>query len=243
MKFSINTVFYCLMNKLRHYLCPDFESGWVVVVLSVILMGCQNKKENWLRDYAQTKFAYQQVQQTMNDDSVKQIASTVLEKEKCLHELALLSEQFNKAIEFLNQEIKQEQDKFVQAYRKTTDRHNEKYGHVSTPGYEKAIENLQKSRDSKILSLQENIRKLNAELSSNPEVQKKSLQIQILTKKIDAKKNTIRTHFKSKLDSLQEKLNSLNRNFQNMLNQLPPEDKSSFKRSRDSIRQINTLAL
>ena len=38
------------------------------------------------------------------------------------------------------------------------------------------------------------------------------------------------------IDSLQQELNTLNRNYKNILNELSQEEKKSFEMSRDSIR-------
>lgn len=212
-------------------------SVFLIASLSGMLTSCGNKTENWLNDYAKTKCAYQQEQQIMQGDSVRQISSLVLDKDKLLRELAQLSEPYNKRIEKLNAEIRDERNNYMKNYRKVTDKHNEKYGHVSTPEYEKVIENLQIKRETKISSLQENINRINAELTSDSEFQNKSLQIELLESKIDSSWNSISGKHQPIIDSLQLELNTLNRDYKNILKELSQEEKSNFEMSRDNIRK------
>lgn len=211
-------------------------SVFLIASLSWMLTSCENKTENWLHDYAKTKCAYQQEEQIMQDDSVNQITPLALEKENLLQKLTLSSEPYNKSVEKLNKEIRDEGKNYMKNYRKVTDKHNEKYGHVSTPEYEKVIENLQIKRDTKISSLQENIKKINDELSSDSEIQNKSQQIELLESKIDSSWISISGKHQPIIDSLQQELNTLNRNHKNILNELSQEEKKSFEMSRDSIR-------
>ncbi len=211
-------------------------SVFLVVALSVMLNSCRNKTENWLNDYAKTKCAYQQEEQMMQDDSVSQIASLVLEKQNLLQELNLLSAPFQNKIELMNQEIAKALTKFGEEYRKKTDKHSAQYGHISTPEYEKAIENLQIKRDTKISLLKENINQINEELSNDSEIKNKSQEIELLESKIDSSWNSIIDKHRPIIDSLQQELNTLNRNYKNILNELSQEEKKSFEMSRDSIR-------
>jgi hypothetical protein len=199
----------------------------LIVALSAVMTSCENKTENWLNDYAKTKCAYQQEQQMIQDDSVKLITPLTLKKENLLQELTLLSAPFHDRIELNNQKIEEELGVFGDEYRKKTDKHSAKYGHVSTPEYEKAIENLQIKRDTKISLLKENIKIINNELNNDSEIQNKSLQIELL--KSSVKHQPI-------IDSLQQELNILNINFKNILNELTQEEKENFEMSRDSIR-------
>lgn len=208
----------------------------LIVALSVMLNGCGNKTENWLNDYAKITCSYQQEQQMMDNDSVKQITPLALEKENLLQKLTLSSEPYNKRVEKLNKEIRDEGKNYMKNYRKVTDKHNEKYGHVSTPEYERVIENLQIKRDTKISLLKENIKKINEELNSDSEIQNKSQEIELLESKIDSSRNSIIGKHQPIIDSLQQELNTLNRNHKNILNELSQEEKKSFEMSRDSIR-------
>ena len=208
----------------------------LIVALSAVMTSCENKTENWLNDYAKTKCAYQQEQQMIQDDSVKLITPLTLKKENLLQELTLLSAPFHDRIELNNQKIEEELGVFGDEYRKKTDKHSAKYGHVSTPEYEKAIENLQIKRDTKISLLKENINQINEELSNDSEIKNKSQEIELLESKIDSSWNSIIDKHRPIIDSLQQELNTLNRNYKNILNELSQEEKKSFEMSRDSIR-------
>ena len=208
----------------------------LIVALSAVMTSCENKTENWLNDYAKTKCAYQQEQQMIQDDSVKLITPLTLKKENLLQELTLLSAPFHDRIELNNQKIEEELGVFGDEYRKKTDKHSAKYGHVSTPEYEKAIENLQIKRDTKISLLKENIKIINNELNNDSEIQNKSQQIELLKSKIDSSWNNISVKHQPIIDSLQQELNILNINFKNILNELTQEEKENFEMSRDSIR-------
>lgn len=211
----------------------------LIVALPVMLNSCGNKTEKWLNDYAKTKCAYQQEEQMIQDDSINQIAPLVLEKENLLQELNLLSAPFQNRIELINQEMTETFIKFGEEYRKKTDKHSAQYGHVSTPEYERAIESLQNKEDTKISLLKENIKKINDKLNSDSEIKDKSQQIELTEYKIDSSWNSISGKHQPIIDSLQQELNTLNRNYKNILNELSQEGKKSFEMTRDSIIRNN----
>ena len=84
--------------------------------------------------------------------------------------------------------------------------------------------------------LKENINQINEELSNDSEIKNKSQEIELLESKIDSSWNSIIDKHRPIIDSLQQELNTLNRNYKNILNELSQEEKKSFEMSRDSIR-------
>ena len=84
--------------------------------------------------------------------------------------------------------------------------------------------------------MKENINQINEELSNYSEIKNKSQEIELLESKIDSSWNSIIDKHRPIIDSLQQELNTLNRNYKNILNELSQEEKKSFEMSRDSIR-------
>jgi hypothetical protein len=90
-----------------------------VLFLATILFSCADRKENFLVEYADVRCQYQQV-----DDSLSaaiQAGTADLQKRKIEIEkkFAELSNPYHEKIQLLNDEIKQVQQEYMTAYRKS----------------------------------------------------------------------------------------------------------------------------
>jgi DnaJ-domain-containing protein 1 len=146
-----------------------FRGSYLSIVVVLFIIGCVDRKEEWIEHYAMAKCSWQKEENALASDSVKFISPLVMEMEKLQSEKGKIAAPFNGKIKDLENQIKDEQKKYKKEYRKLTDAHNEKYGHVSTPEYEKALIKIQNNSNNRIASIQKKIKTINDEMQSNGE--------------------------------------------------------------------------
>lgn len=200
------------------------------------LTSCVDKKEEWLQRYAQTKCAYQKEEERIKADSLKQIPSLIAEKKKLQDHLSSITAPFEKKVLELNEEIKETQREYMKAYRIAEGEQSVKFGHASTPEYDKKINRLENIKATKITSLQNKIAEIKLEMESKIDYKSISEKIQIQDLKIKATQEAIGTNHKLAIDSLQELLNVENSNFKRMKSELNRSEQKILELKRDSVR-------
>lgn len=207
-----------------------------IYILLFALVSCADKKEEWLRCYAQTKCIYQTEEAKIKADSIEQIPSLISEKEKLQEQLSSVTAPFEKRISELNEGIKGAQSEYMKAYRIAEGKQSAKFGHRNTPAYEKEINELENIKRTKISSLQHKIAEVKSEMENNNEYRSITEKIKAQDNKIKTTQEAIITSHKAVIDSLQELLNVENSNFKRMISELEPSEQKVLESKRDSIR-------
>lgn len=202
----------------------------------IFCVSCTDKKEEWLKRYAQTKCAYKNEKDKVNADSIAKISSLIAEKEKLQEQLNLITSSFDKKIKELNEGINAAQKDYMKAYRIAEGKQSAKYGHRNTPAYEKEINNLDLIKRTKISSLEHKIAEVKSEMESKDEYKSITGKIKLQDDKIRTTKELITTTHKSVMDSLQELLDLENSNFKRLKSEFEPAEQNKFELKRDSIR-------
>jgi hypothetical protein len=147
-----------------------------------------------------------------------------------------ITSSFEEKIAKLNEAIKEAQHEYMKAYRIAEERQNEKFGHKSTPAYEKEINKLDLIKQNKISNLQNKIDQIKSEMQKNDDYQLITNNIKVQEDKIKMSENNIVVSHKSVLDSRQELLNVENDNFKRLKTQLTSSEQKTLELKRDSIR-------
>lgn len=211
------------------------------IFIFLFIAGCNyqgvDKKKEWIEQYAQTKCEWKQQEDALVSDSIRIISPMVNEREQLFKELEILSAPFNERIKVLQNEINDEQEFYSKEYRRLTDNHYEKYGHVSTPEYEKSLERIKQNRSDRVSILNEKINTIKDEMKKDSNYQKVMDKINLIENQIKEQDNILESKRQPTFDSLQAVLNEQNRKFKMMLNDMETEEKQSFEEKRDSIRK------
>lgn len=209
---------------------------YMYVLLLLTWTSCSDKKEEWLKNYSETKCAYQTVQSKIKADSIEQIPPLLSEREKLNEELIAIKVPFEKKIDGLNENISEEQKEYMKSYRKAEGEQSARFGHTSSPAYERIISELENKRDTKIALLQKQITCIKSEMESNEKYKAITEKIRLQDEKIKASQEGIIVKHKMVVDSLQEYLNLLNANYKNLKADQAPSEQKIFEQKRDSIR-------
>ena len=201
-----------------------------------IFASCADKKEEWLKSYAQTKCAYSRETENIKADSVKTIAPLINEKTQLQDQLQKITAPFEERIKGFNEGLKEAQRDYMKEYRKAEEAQSERYGHRNTPAYEKKLSSLENIKATKISALQNKIAKVKEEMEANSDFKNLNEKIKLLEDKINSSLTVISEKHKPTIDSLQELLNTENSNFKRMQSEMETVEKKQFELKRDSIR-------
>jgi chromosome segregation ATPase len=202
----------------------------------MILISCADKKQEWFKNYAQTKCAYQTEQEKIKADSIKQISGLIADIEKTKKELAVFCSSYENKLAALNEQTKDVQKEYMRAYRKAEEIQSAKFGHRNTPAYEKELNKLENTKTDKMTTVQNKITQLKAEMESKSEYKKLTKQLKQAEEQIKITLETIIANHKVTVDSLQEELDVENSNFKRMKSEMKNNEQKIFELKRDSIR-------
>lgn len=214
----------------------------LIIVCFMTLISCADKKQEWLKNYAQTKCAYQMEQEKIKADSVKQTSNLIAEMEKTKKELAKFCLPFENKLIALNGQIKDVQKEYMKSYRKAEEAQSSKFGHRNTPAYEKELNKLENIKADKMSSVKNKIAQLKTDMEAKSEYKKLTGQLSQIEEQIKNTQEVIITKHKTTVDSLQELLNVQNSNFKRMKSEMQTNEQIEFELKRDSIR-INPCAI
>lgn len=199
--------------------------------LVLSLVGCTPYEDKWLIDYQHTKCAYCNLEKSLKADSV-QIFDNNEEYKRLRTEVDFKSSAYLYRIAFVKKKIKEENKAFQVKYRDLADKHNSKYGHVSTSAYERAVAELQNKRAETINKYKEEINRIEQEKVSDTLLQDLLGKIDNLNLLFEKKKKKALVT----KDSLQKELNELNQQRKYLERQLDEQNLKIFKEKTDSIR-------
>jgi hypothetical protein len=210
--------------------------GFILSAILLMLASCADKKNEWLKQYAQTKCAYQTEQDIIKADSIEQVSSLVADRLKLQEQLSIIAAPFEKKIVELNEEVKKVKREYMKSYRMAEEAQNAKFGHQNTPAYEKEINRLDNIKQTKTFTLERKISEVKSELENSKDYISITKKIRSQDEKIITTKESIITNHKVVIDSLQELLNVENSNFARIKSELDPKEQKTLELKRDSIR-------
>ncbi|HSH67380.1 MAG TPA: hypothetical protein VLB84_16670, partial [Bacteroidia bacterium] len=150
--------------------------------------------------------------------------------------LTQIKKPFENQISKLNDDITNVHNEYMKVYRKAEGEQSEKYGHVSTPAYEKKINKLEIMKQEKASVLEKKIADVKAQMESQADFIFLTKQIKSVENKIKNAQQSIVNSHKPSVDSLQELLNTENSNYKDLKKELNQPEQNELELKRDSIR-------
>jgi hypothetical protein len=209
----------------------------IIVVISCLLVACKSKQENWLQDYQRTKCNWLKLEATEDKDTLNNIEKFNTQLTAINDEIGAISKPIQNSILLLYTEKEQTIQKYHEEYRKITDAHSDIYGHVSTPEYEKKVEQNSKMSDAAVKIIDDKITALQATMERNENYQTANAKRIKLLETITAQNKIIKEKYKLQFDELQYILDEQNSNFKYILSELNDTEKQIFTRKRNDIRK------
>jgi hypothetical protein len=200
------------------------------------LASCVNKEDQWLNQYKKTKCAYKTEYDKLKSDSLIHIEVLLPKKVNLQKELSEFKVMYESKIKRLETTIEKTEAEYLKLSKIARDKQNEKYGHISTPDYEKKLEQIETIRALKINQLREKIVDVKREMESEDVYISITNELKKQEDRIKSLSDSIVKAHEPTLDSLQNALNIENEYYKRLYNGIPESERAIFKQKRDNIR-------
>lgn len=205
--------------------------------LLVFLCACSNNCEDWLKRYAATKCEYLTEQDKEKQDSINQLALLIQSREILVSDYTKATSVFTEKITTLQKSINKIEEEYMASYRKISSEQNLKYGHQSTPEYDKAVATLDANKASQLKKVYEEIKSVELKRDSEPGIILLKVKMSHLDDQINNETQLLHDKHKTTFDSLQSVLNNENKSYKYILGKLNKTEQLQFEQMRDSIRK------
>jgi hypothetical protein len=200
------------------------------------LLSCKDNREPWLLEYQSTECTLFKLEEKISIDSLKTSQKFSVELSAIKNEIAKIEKPIESEIIQLNHKIGEINIKYLNESRKISEKHEQVYGHISTPEFEKKLQQNDENNNREVLTIEDKITILQSKLNGNKTYKVLILkQNKIKTKIIEAT-NAVREKYATTFDSLKHKLDNQNSDFRMILQDLDNPEKLSFKIQREKIR-------
>ncbi|MCB9074234.1 MAG: hypothetical protein H6552_01670 [Chitinophagales bacterium] len=213
----------------------------LLILITLLLIACKSKQENWLQDYQKIKCKWFSLEEEVSKDTLKNTEKFSYQLTIINNEIETINKPIQNSISLLNEEKEKTIQKYQDEYRKITNAHSDIYGHISTPAYERKIEQNTKMSDIAVKIIDDKITTLQVTIEKNIAYQSgkaKQLKIQ---EEITAQNKIITEKYKPKFDELQYILDEQNEDFNYIKSELSDAEKQIFIRKRNAIRKSPCL--
>lgn len=209
---------------------------FLVFISAFFLCSCSEPTKKWLRDYQQAKCKWSTTEQAFATDTLQATEKLYQQLAETKTEIERVQAPFLVRISAIEKNIKTTRQKYFDKYKNMTDAHNQIYGHVSTPEYEKKVAENESQKNNAVAELNNKIIAIKKEMESIVEYKTLQQKFETLTSAIQKANAISKQKFKPTFDSLQTVIDNSNYLFKNILQELKETQKQNFLNERDSIR-------
>lgn len=208
-----------------------------VVLLVLLLQSCTDRKKEWESNFARVNCALQKETGKLKADSISQVLPIIFEKDSLQRELLKTRAPYERQISVLTENIARAKSDYMVDYRKETDKHSAKYGHNSTPAYERKMAQLKKLLNERVSSFEMAIGQLKERMSADENFIITTKRIEELEYQSIVMGEKVVLQHQSVVDSLQSLLFSLDKEYKDLANKLSPTDQNDFELRRAAIQK------
>src|SRR5947207_627041 len=128
------------------------KKGISLLLTFMILISCKKKEHSWLEEYQQTKCKWSNTEKLFKNDSLLASNKFGYKLTELNKKIKLIQEPYQDKIEAIQKQIEDVHEKHLEISRKFTDAQTQKYGHRSTPEYERKLDLNQQDENQKVSS-------------------------------------------------------------------------------------------
>ncbi len=210
----------------------------ILFILTIFfLISCKNKQEAWLQDYQETKCNWLKLEAAAGKDTLKILEKFNSQLTAINNEIDVINKPIQNSISLLNTEREKTIQKYQDEYRRMTDAHSDIYGHVSTPEYERKVDQNTKAGDAAVKIIDTKINALQATIEKSTAYQTAKAKQVKLQEEIIEQNKIIKEKYKQQFDELQYVLDEQNSDFRYILSELNDSEKQMLTRKRNDIRK------
>lgn len=207
-----------------------------IIIIFVLTTSCKDNREPWLKEYQNTKCSWAKKEAEFKADSIQSIKKWNVDLISIKKEIEEMSKPIQSEIALLNHKINEINIKYLNESSKISEAHEQIYGHISTPEFEKKLKQNDENNNREVLTLENKIMVLQSKLKDNKTYQELISKQNQIKERIAKTTTIVKEKYTVTFDSLKHKLDNQNSDFGMILQDLNDTEKQSFKNQRGKIR-------
>ena len=128
------------------------KSIWILVTV-LLTTSCIDNRKSWLQEYKKTKCTWAKTDEKVRLESIQNTRQLNLELITINQKINQIIKPIESEIALLNHRINEINIKYLNKSRNISDVHEQNYGHISTPEFEKKMEQNDINNNREILPL------------------------------------------------------------------------------------------
>jgi septal ring factor EnvC (AmiA/AmiB activator) len=209
----------------------NFLMGAILVLLvSIICFSCKysENEQSLMSRYAEVKCQW--VMLSTRRDSMVNLQLKPLEEDlrRLKNEKFGLSAYYDDRVTELSDLEYLAGNKNTEEYNRISRKHEEKYGHLITPDYQKAIDRLEREKAMQFSKYDSLIRKVNAEKENDLRLQELNSQIKSTNERVKNTSAKIRVDYGGRIDELEKSLRELKTDLKSSLDKMDGKQRDNY---------------
>lgn len=209
----------------------------LTALIILCFAACKNKSADWISNYQHVKCEYAKTQMLFDADTLNTTKELYANVNTVQIQINKIETPYLKRIGVVEEKAKLVKENYFTEYRRISAEQNKIYGHQSTPGYDKKIEDLDQKQKKELDILFKQRESINKELYENINYIDLVSKLNQLLTEIESAKAIVKEKYQPTFDSLQNLLNGLNKQFKTIILNMEKEDEQKFTSQRDDIRK------
>jgi hypothetical protein len=207
-----------------------------IFLIFFVFAGCKYKENSWLNNYKEIKCKYAKIEELRSNDSINKINKLGKELSEIKIEISKINRPIAGEIAKLENSRSEIVIKYLNESNKISQIQTEKYGHNSTPEFERKLAENEREGNSKTKVFENKIDILNQKLAKNNKYRELKTKESIIKSEITEAYISIKEKYSKQFENLQYDLNYLNSQFQEISSDLDEKDKQILIRKKDNIK-------
>jgi len=208
-----------------------------IFLILFVFASCKYKENSWLNNYKEIKCKYSKIEELRRNDSLNKVNKLGKKLSEIETEISKIDKPIIEQITKLENLKSETVIEYLNKSNQITDQQTDKFGHNSTPEFEKKISQNEKEANSKTKVFENKIKFLYQKLAKNNKYQELKAKESKIKSEIDEEYISIKEKYSKQLESLQYDLNYLNAQFKELTANLNTQELKTLSKNRDSIKQ------
>lgn len=208
-----------------------------IILIFFVFASCKYKENSWLNNYKEITCNYKKIEELRSNDSLNKISKLGEKLSQIKTEISKIDKPIIEQITRLENSRSEIVVEYLSKSNQITDQQTDKFGHISTPEFEKKISENEKEANSKTKVFESKIEFLSQKLAENNKYQELKAKESKIKSEIAEEYISIKEKYSKQLENLQYDLNYLNNQFKELASNLNTQELKTVTKNRDSIKQ------
>lgn len=208
-----------------------------IFLIFFVFAGCKYKENSWLNNYKEIKCKYAKIEELRSNDSLNKINKLGKELSQIKTKISKIDKPIIEQVTNLENSRSEIVVEYLSKSNQITDEQTDKFGHNSTPEFEKKLSQNEKEANSKTKVFENKIEFLNQKLAKNIKYQELKAKERKIKSEIAEEYISIKEKYSKQLKNLQYDLNYLNNQFKELASNLNTQELKTLIKNRDSIKR------